>query len=213
VVSATESTVSARLFSDDVLFYQRILSVAGLYDGRLDGRWSSAVDSADTAFSAEFDQIAGDIGTFHPRSEGNIRTFLPQTQRAARLFLTRAKDFADFEVRIISGSRTYAEQDQLYKKGRFGNPPPKVTNAKGGQSNHNFGIAWDVGIFENGRYLTGDNRRESAIYKNLATRVLTDDLEWGGNWTSIVDMPHYQLKLDLTLDQVRTRFEAGKAYS
>lgn len=64
--------MSARLFSDDVLFYQRILSVAGLYDGRLDGRWSSAVDSVDTAFSAEFDQIAADLGTFHPRSEVRV---------------------------------------------------------------------------------------------------------------------------------------------
>jgi hypothetical protein len=44
--------MSARLFSDDILFYQRILSVAGLYSGRLDGKWSAAVDAADQAFSA-----------------------------------------------------------------------------------------------------------------------------------------------------------------
>ncbi len=204
--------MSARLFSDDVLFYQRILPVAGLYTGRLDGRWSAAVDTADQAFTSEFNSIAGGLGTFDPRSENNIRTVLPVTQRAARSFLARAKNFAGFEVRIISGSRTYAEQDQLYKKGRFGNPPPKVTNARGGQSNHNFGIAWDVGIFENGKYLTGDNRRESKIYQQLASAVLTNDLEWGGAWTSIVDMPHYQLKLDLTLAQVRQRFEAGRPY-
>ena len=46
---------------------------------------------------------------------------------------------------------SYTEQNDLYKRGSFGNPPPKVTNARGGQSNHNFGIAWDGGVFENGK--------------------------------------------------------------
>lgn len=205
--------MSARLFSDDILFYQRILSVAGFYQGKRDGKWSAAVDAADQAFAAEFDRIAAALGSFDLRTETNIRSLLPQTQRSARSFLMRAKNFAGFEVRIISGSRTYAEQDQLYKKGRFGNPGSIVTKAKGGQSNHNFGIAWDVGIFQNGKYLTGDSKSEEKIYKQLAPVVMVSDLEWGGNWTSIVDMPHYQLKLDLTLAQVRTRFESGKPLS
>jgi len=47
--------MSSRLFIDDILFYQRLLSVAGIYSGRRDGRWSAAVDAADQAFAAEFD--------------------------------------------------------------------------------------------------------------------------------------------------------------
>jgi peptidoglycan L-alanyl-D-glutamate endopeptidase CwlK len=208
-----ERLMSARLFSDDILFYQRLLSVAGLYSGARNGKWSAAVDAADQAFAAEFDAIARDLGTFDPRSEGNIRTLLPGTQKAARAFLTRAQaKFTDYAVRILSGTRTYAEQDQIYKKGRFGNSGKIVTKAKGGQSNHNFGIAWDVGIFDAGKYLTGDTASESKIYKQLAATVMTPDLEWGGDWTSIVDMPHYQLKLGLTLAQVRASFEAGKPY-
>jgi peptidoglycan L-alanyl-D-glutamate endopeptidase CwlK len=205
--------MSARLFSDDILFYQRILSVAGLYTGKLDGKWSAAVDAADQVFAQAFDQIATSLGAFDPRTEGNIRTILPVTQRAARSFLTRAKNLTGFEVRIISGSRTYAEQDQLYKKGRGGSPGPIVTNARGGQSNHNFGIAWDVGIFQNGKYLTGDKKSEAKIYAQLESIALTDDLEWGGNFTKFPDMPHYQLKLGLALDQVRARFEKGQAYT
>jgi peptidoglycan L-alanyl-D-glutamate endopeptidase CwlK len=204
--------MSDRLFPDDILFSQRILSVAGFYSGKLDGKWSAAVDAADQAFFQEFDKIAAALGTFDPRSEANVQSTLPAAQRAARSFLTRAKNLVGFEVRIISGSRTYSEQDQLFRKGRFGNPPPKVTNARGGQSNHNFGIAWDVGIFQNGRYLTGDTKSEARIYKQLASIALANDLEWGGNFTTIIDMPHYQLKLDLTLEQVRKRFEKGKPY-
>jgi hypothetical protein len=30
--------MSARLFIDGILFYQRLLSVAGLYKGKLDGK-------------------------------------------------------------------------------------------------------------------------------------------------------------------------------
>jgi peptidoglycan L-alanyl-D-glutamate endopeptidase CwlK len=204
--------MSVKFFGDDILFYQRLLSVAGFYKGSLNGKWTAAVDSADQAFAAEFDAIASQLGKFDSRSENSIRTLLPATQKAARAFLKKAAtDFTAFTVRIISGTRTYAEQDELFKKGRFGNPPPRVTNAKGGQSNHNFGIAWDVGIFDGGKYLTGDTKKEAKAYKDLADKALTNDLEWGGSWTTIVDMPHYQLKLALDLAEVRTRFEAGKA--
>jgi peptidoglycan L-alanyl-D-glutamate endopeptidase CwlK len=41
-----------------------------------------------------------------------------------------------------SGYRTYGEQDALYAKGRTV-PGAWATNAKGGQSSHNFGIAID----------------------------------------------------------------------
>jgi len=41
--------------------------------------------------------------------------------------------------------RTYQEQDALYAIGRTVDPAkPKVTNAKGGQSYHNFGLAFDI---------------------------------------------------------------------
>jgi peptidoglycan L-alanyl-D-glutamate endopeptidase CwlK len=204
-----EERVSDGLFKDDIQFYQRLLSVAGFYKGPLNGKWTPAVDAADQSFSKEFDKIANQFGSFDRRSENAIHTLLPVTQRAARLFLKRAGEkFKDYTVRLISGSRTYADQNQLYRKGRFGNPPPKVTNARGGQSNHNFGIAWDVGIFDGGKYLTSDRP-----YKQLADAVLTDDLEWGGNGTSFVDMPHYQLKTGMKLSDIRGRFEAGKPYS
>jgi peptidoglycan L-alanyl-D-glutamate endopeptidase CwlK len=203
--------MSLKLFKDDVLFDQRLLSVSGFYKGPLNGKWTPAVEGADTTFFAEFDKIAAEIGIFDRRSEDAILTLLPQTQKAARNFLNRTKtDFGDYTVKIISGSRTYAEQDQLYKKGRYGSTEKIVTKARGGQSNHNFGIAWDVGIFDGGKYLTGDNPGEAKIYKALAAAVQSDELEWGGNWEHFKDKPHYQLKLGLSLAEVRARFEAGK---
>jgi peptidoglycan L-alanyl-D-glutamate endopeptidase CwlK len=206
--------MSDKLFPDDILFDQRLFSVAGFYTGPLNGKWSGSVDAAEAAFFDESGKIAKKIGTFDARSEGVIRTLLPDTQRAARNFLNRAKDkFSEYTVKLISGTRTYAEQDQLYKKGRFGNKEKKVTKARGGQSNHNFGIAWDVGIFREGKYLTGDTPKEDKVYKALAAAVLSNDLEWGGNWQTFVDKPHYQLKLDLDLSEIRARFEAGRPFT
>ncbi len=81
-------------------------------------------------------------------------------------------------------------------------------NVRGGNSCHNFGIAWDIGIFtENSGYIT-----DGPLYDQVAKTGLTDDLEWGGNWTRFVDKPHYQLKLRNPIRLVRQQFEAGEPY-
>ena len=134
-------------------------------------------------------------------------TLLPAAQIKAREFINATKGQA-LTYKIISGTRTYAEQDVLFKK------KPKVTNAKGGESNHNFGIAWDVGIFENGKYYTGDTKKEDRAYVDLGALIMQNvqGLEWGGNWTSFVDKPHYQLPTGKKVSEVRKLLEAGKPY-
>jgi peptidoglycan L-alanyl-D-glutamate endopeptidase CwlK len=198
--------MSQQLFEDDVRFLQRFLKSAGFNPGIIDGLWGSNTDKAEDDFIKKSQEIATIYGTFHQRSERNIMTLHPKAQEAARKFLKRLQD-AGINARIISGTRTYAEQDELYAKGRT-KPGPKVTNAKGGQSNHNFGIAWDIGIFNGqGAYLP-----DSPLYDRAAEVGLIDGLEWGGNWQSFQDKPHYQLVTDLPISQVRERFERGESY-
>jgi peptidoglycan L-alanyl-D-glutamate endopeptidase CwlK len=154
-------------------------------------------DSAVNAFETRSAQIDAALDTFNTRTERNIQTVHLKVQEAARTFMNAIRT-AGINARIISGTRTYAEQNALYRKGRFGNLPPRVTNARGGQSNHNFGIAWDIGIFtQNGAHLP-----ESALYNQAAEVGLAAGiigLEWGGNWTSFVDRPHYQLATGLSI--------------
>ena len=86
----------------------------------------------------------------------------------------------------------------------------KVTNARGGESNHNFALAWDIGIFNNGAYLG-----ESPLYDAAAQIVLAAGiagLEWGGNWKTFQDRPHYQIKSPHTTKQIRPLFESGHVY-
>lgn len=203
--------MSDRLFEDDVTFLQRLLKSAGLYTDTIDGIWGPNTDAAVSAFETRSAQVAASLGTFDPRTERSIQTLHLRAQEAARACLTAIRA-AGINARIISGTRTYAEQNALFRKGRFGNPPPKVTNARGGQSNHNFGIAWDIGIFtQNGAYLGESPHYNQAGPAALAAGII--GLEWGGNWTDFVDRPHYQLATPgLSLSQVRQRFESGQAY-
>ena len=122
-----------------------------------------------------------------PRSKKNIDTLLPEVRTYAIALIQKAA-LNGIHIKIISGLRTYEEQDVLFAKGRPDNPP-KVTNAKGGESNHNFGIAFDIGIFEGGEYL-----HRSPKYKAVGVLGMDLGLEWGGNWTSFHDEPHFQLR-------------------
>lgn len=201
--------MSYQLLKQDVLFYQRFLKANGFYNARLDGRWGPKTDAADTAFVAKGQSIKADFGTVDAKSESNIITLIPDAQVAARKFVAILTG-AGKDVRILSGTRTYAEQDALYKQGRNGNKLPKVTNARGGQSNHNFGLAWDIGVFENGSYVSNDSK-----YKTIPAMVLPQlpQLEWGGNWISIKDFPHYQLKsVSDSVAAIRSLFENGSLY-
>ena len=121
------------------------------------------------------------------RSETAIATLLPQVQPYARALVFKAAA-AGITIKIISGLRAYAEQDALYAQGRS-KPGAIVTNARGGYSNHNFGIAFDIGVFEGSKYL-GESPKYNAV------GVLGGDLglEWGGNWKTIKDAPHFQLR-------------------
>lgn len=127
------------------------------------------------------------IDTVDPRSEKVIATLLPEVQTVARALVQKAA-LNGIRIKIISGLRTYAEQDELYAKGRT-KPGSIVTKAKAGYSNHNFGIAFDIGVFEGQKYLP-----ESVKYKAVGVLGTDLGLEWGGNWKTIVDEPHYQLR-------------------
>ena len=204
--------MSSPLFKSDTLYIQRLLKSCGLYTGKLDGSFGPLTAKAEDDFEKAFAAAAKKYGTFDLRTEGVIATLLPAAQIKARQFMN-VKPPAGLTVKLLSGTRTYAEQNALYAQGRTskGN---RVTNARGGSSNHNFGIAWDVGIFQGGLYYTGRNAREEKAYADLSKAVKAANLglEWGGDWKTIVDMPHYQLPTGKTVSAVRALFEAGKTY-
>jgi peptidoglycan L-alanyl-D-glutamate endopeptidase CwlK len=91
-------------------------------------------------------------------------------------------------IRVSQGLRSFAEQDRLFAQGRT-KPGPRVTNARGGQSLHNYGLAVDFVFLVGGRVSW-----ERGLYDQLGpwcSRI--GGLEWGGSWARFRDAPHVQL--------------------
>jgi len=108
-------------------------------------------------------------------------------------------------LRVTQGLRTFAEQDALWAQGRTV-PGKRVTNARGGQSYHNYGLAFDVAVLVDGK-VTWDIDRYAALTP-YAQRV---GLEHGYTWSTFRDPPHFQLpNLPSCATLLRTYNAAGK---
>lgn len=197
------------MFGGDTLFLQRFLRVAGYDPGPIDGQFGQKTAAALERFRDASDAVSAQYRRLDSRSEACIRTLLPRAQKAARHFMDLAQA-ANFgcDAKIISGTRTYREQAAIFAQGRT-RPGKIVTKAGPGQSNHNFGVAWDVGFFEGGEYID-----DPKPYRSLGEMITTkgDGIEWGGMWR-FIDLPHFQLRHDRPLADVRRLFEAGEAYA
>lgn len=103
-----------------------------------------------------------------------------------------------YDMRITEGYRSVARQNELYSQGR-----PKgtiVTNAKGGESLHNYGVALDY-VFRKEGYDVHD-----LVWKLFGKVGEKHGFEWGGNWASFQDKPHLEMKLGYSLKD----FQQGK---
>jgi hypothetical protein len=95
-------------------------------------------------------------------------------------------------VVIISGKRTAEEQAALYARGRTngGAIVTEKSGQPGDESRHQLDLARDFAfVGPDGRPDTSD-RQPWQLLGQLAKEV---GLEWGGDWTSLVDRPHVQM--------------------
>lgn len=107
---------------------------------------------------------------------------------------------AGVPILITQGLRTIAEQDELYAQGRT-KPGKIVTNARGGYSFHNFGVAIDFCLLNpDGKSVSWEVGRDWMIVVEIAKEL---GFEWGGDWTSFKDYPHFEMTFGLTTAQYR----------
>lgn len=179
--------------TEDVRTDQRLLNLAGYGAGAVDGIVGVRTRAAYERWAQDVASVWMDTPVADERSARNLSTLLPDVQRRVRVWLAAAVEAGrdqGVEVKIICGTRSWAEQDALYAQGRTA-PGSRVTNARGGGSWHNYGVAFDVGLFDGGRYVTDD-----AVYRKLVKAVgVPAGFEWGGNWKSFPDVPHFQYKV------------------
>jgi len=108
----------------------------------------------------------------------------------------RRLEAAGIGVKMTCGYRSAAEQNRLYAQGRTA-PGRIVTNARGGYSWHNYGLAADYAFAAGGR-ITWDGPWN--VFGRIAREC---GLEWGGGWKKLPDRPHVQWRKGRTLAEMR----------
>ncbi|TLY39119.1 MAG: LysM peptidoglycan-binding domain-containing protein [Nitrospirae bacterium] len=118
--------------------------------------------------------------------------------------------YTGIAVLVTQGLRSWEEQDALYAKGRTVPPIGKkhiVTKAKGGQSYHNFGLAFDIVVLD--AVGKADWDVDHPGWKKAGELGKSVGLDWGGDWKSFKDLPHFQYTGGMTLEECRELFPSG----
>ena len=102
------------------------------------------------------------------------------------------------DVIITSTYRDAESQNALYAQGRI-TPGKKVTNAKAGQSYHNFKVAFDFCPIVAGKAQWND----TATFTKCGEIAESLGLEWAGRWKSFKELAHVQYTDGKTLEQLR----------
>jgi len=119
-------------------------------------------------------------------SIGRIAPLHPKVRDTFARFIEAAETELNVTLRVTQGMRTIAEQDALYAIGRTVKGKI-VTNAKGGQSYHCYGLAIDVVEMKNG------TANWDFAYEKLKPIADRFGIVWGGNFRSIIDRPHFEI--------------------
>lgn len=114
--------------------------------------------------------------------------------------------------------RTVAEQDALYASGRT-LPGNIVTNAKGSNysSMHQWGVAFDfylkMDVDGDGKISDDSYNNSTKLFNKVGELGKSLGLEWGGNWKSIVDLPHFQLPdWGSTASKLKAKYKTPEAF-
>ncbi|PZU91636.1 MAG: peptidoglycan L-alanyl-D-glutamate endopeptidase [Chryseobacterium sp.] len=129
------------------------------------------------------------IQKLHPKVREEVTQIIEECDKA----LT-----GNAKIRITQALRTFEEQDQLYAIGRT-KSGKKVTNAKGGQSIHNYGLAVDVCLMIDGKTASWDTAKDWDNDKVVdwyeCVKIFAKyGWDWGGNWKTFKDLPHFEKK-------------------
>lgn len=196
---------------EKVKIVQVKLNSLGYNSGNPDGWFGAITISALKKFQK--DNGLYEVGTINPRTrvrlfnahrQGNLEnrpssndlsSLDPYVALLASKFLGLTKAH-NLDVRIIAAFRSWDEEDRLFASGRT-EPGKIVTNARGGDSYHNWGLAFDAAPFE----YNGISNNE-AKFKQMGSLGKQVGLEWGGSFKAIVDLPHFQYTFGLSTEDL-----------
>lgn len=204
--TGTVDAVTWKILIENVKAVQKLLNSRGYHPGYPDGWFGPMTTKAVRKFQTDNGLYpSGMVDPWtrqrlfnsHPKddfesrpSSSDISSLNPHVALLAKKFLesTRADQL---DVRIYTAFRSWAEEDRLFAQGRWA-PGAIVTNARGGDSYHNWGLAFDAAPYENGKI--SNNVEKFIRMGHLGQQV---GLQWGGTFKSLVDYPHFQYTFGL----------------
>ena len=124
----------------------------------------------------------------------------PKVAAMCSEFINRCKE-QGIDIIITSTYRDAESQNALYAQGRT-IPGKIVTNAKGGQSFHNWKVAFDFCPIVNGKPQWAD----TALFTKCGGIAESVGLEWAGRWVKFKELAHCQYTNGLSLHD----FQEGK---
>ena len=124
-----------------------------------------------------------DTKPFESRDRNDLSTKLIAAYEMAEKEFN--KRYGNVNVFLTCTYRNNAMQEVYFKK------RPKITNARGGQSPHNYypSLAFDIAFIENKQL-----SYKPKYFKEFADIIaLYGGITWGGNFKSMPDAPHFEL--------------------
>jgi hypothetical protein len=136
------------------------------------------------------------LARLHPKVRDTFRAFIEECEAAN----------PETTLRISQGLRTFEEQNALFNQGRTGKGPI-VTNARGGMSYHNYGLAIDLVELDGENNSVVDWKFDMGTLEPIAQK---HGIGWGGNFKSIKDKPHFEITFGLTVMQLMEKLKVGQ---
>lgn len=114
------------------------------------------------------------------------------------------------DIIITSTYRDAASQNALYAQGRT-TSGGIVTNARAGQSWHNYRRAYDVVPVRAGKAVYNTSGVDGKVWQRVGQIGESLGLEWAGRWANFREYPHFQKTDGLTFDEAAALMQAGIA--
>ena len=131
----------------------------------------------------------------------DIKDLHPKVQAMANAFVAKCKANG-IDVLITSTYRDLESQQALYDQGRSIASKARgekiVTNAKAGQSYHNYRLAFDFCPIVNGKAQWND----IALFTRCGVIAESLGFEWAGRWKRFKEYAHCQMTEGLTVAQL-----------
>jgi peptidoglycan L-alanyl-D-glutamate endopeptidase CwlK len=133
-------------------------------------------------------------------------------------------------LRFAYTLRSLEEQEELYAQGRTkktdanGKRLRIVTNAKAGQSTHNYGLAFDIVLLldldDNGTFETASwdiikdfDGDKVADWMEVVKHFKSIGFVWGGDWTKFIDNPHFEKTFGHTWRTLKAKYDSGDTFT